>query len=73
MGLDLEGVSASSGSACMVGSIQPSHVLLAMGIPAPAAMASVRFSLGNTTSESDILHTIRAVRKVLSLQHPAAP
>ena len=52
--LDLEGIAASSGSACMVGSIQPSHVLLAMGIPAEIAQATVRFSVGHDTRSEDI-------------------
>ena len=46
MALDLEGVCASSGSACMVGSVVASHVLLAMGLPPALASAAVRFSLG---------------------------
>jgi cysteine desulfurase len=49
--LDLAGIAASSGSACMVGSIQPSHVLLAMGVPEEIAQATVRFSFGGDTSE----------------------
>ena len=72
MGLDLEGVCVSSGSACMVGSVQPSHVLIAMGIPSPTALASVRFSLGNGTTEDDIRQTIRAMERVLELQPLAA-
>ena len=44
--LDLAGICASSGSACMVGSVQPSHVLLAMGVAPELARATVRFSLG---------------------------
>ena len=52
--LDLEGICVSSGSACMVGSIQPSHVLLAMGVPRDAAQAAVRFSLGKPTTEAEI-------------------
>jgi len=68
IGLDLEGVCASSGSACMVGSIQPSHVLLAMGIAPATAMATVRFSLGRDTTESDILHAIGAVCNVVANQ-----
>jgi cysteine desulfurase len=54
MNLDLEGICASSGSACMVGSVQASHVLLAMGVPRGAAQATVRFSLGKETTKSDI-------------------
>ena len=52
--LDLEGICVSSGSACMVGSIQPSHVLLAMGVEPGVAQATVRFSLGKQTTGADI-------------------
>src|SRR4029079_10604841 len=48
--LDLAGICASSGSACMVGSVAPSHVLLAMGVPLDIALATVRFSLGKETT-----------------------
>ncbi len=54
MNLDLEGICVSSGSACMVGSIQPSHVLLAMGIPPEVAQATVRFSLGKGTTGDEV-------------------
>ena len=52
--LDQHGVYASSGSACASGAIDPSHVLLAMGISPHLARASVRFSLGHTTASADI-------------------
>lgn len=52
--LDLEGIAASSGSACSSGSLEPSHVLSAMGIPQDRALASVRFSLGWASTEDDI-------------------
>ena len=68
MGLDLEGVAASSGSACMVGSIQASHVLLAMGVPTELARGTVRFSLGRHTTETEIDMAIGAVARVLSRQ-----
>ena len=68
IGLDLEGICVSSGSACMVGSIQPSHVLRAMGIGEKTARASVRFSLGRETTTEDIRETIRAMSWVLELQ-----
>lgn len=70
MGLDLEGVAVSSGSACMVGSVLPSHVLLAMGVPEETARATVRFSLGRGTTEEEINRTIGALERVLSRQHP---
>lgn len=62
--LDLEGIAASSGSACMVGSIQPSHVLLAMGVPAETAQATVRFSLGKDTTAEIIVATSEALAKI---------
>lgn len=60
-GLDLEGICASSGSACASGSITPSHVLLALGAGAAESNALVRFSLGRETSVEDM----GAVHKVL--------
>lgn len=68
MGLDLEGVAASSGSACMVGSIQASHVLLAMGAPEDLARATVRFSLGQETTTEAIDGTLAALSRVLNRQ-----
>ena len=54
LNLDLLGVAASSGSACSAGSLEPSHVLLAMGRSRAAAKASIRFSLGRGTDASQI-------------------
>ncbi|MCS1408611.1 MAG: Cysteine desulfurase IscS [Verrucomicrobia subdivision 3 bacterium] len=64
--LDLEGICASSGSACSVGSLEPSHVLLAMGLPRNVAASLVRFSLGRDTSEADILQTIDVFQSIVS-------
>lgn len=69
IGLDMEGVSASSGSACMVGSVQPSHVLLAMGVPIEAARATVRFSLGKPTTGAEIEAALTALSRVLERQN----
>ena len=63
--LDLEGVCASSGSACMVGSVVASHVLLAMGLPMEHARSAVRFSLGKWTMAAEIEATGNAVRKIV--------
>ena len=52
--LDLKGVCASSGSACMVGSVMASHVLLAMGLPLERARSAIRLSLGKPTTEAEI-------------------
>ena len=54
MALDLEGICASSGSACMVGSVRASHVLLAMGLPMGRARSAIRFSLGKWTTTEEI-------------------
>jgi cysteine desulfurase len=54
MGLDLEGIAVSSGSACTSGAVDPSHVLTAMGVPAELAGPSIRFSLGWTTTDAEI-------------------
>jgi cysteine desulfurase len=67
MSLDLHGICASSGSACMVGSVVPSHVLLAMGRPPELARAAVRFSLGRGTTAEEIAETGRSVAAVVQL------
>lgn len=54
MALDLEGLCLSSGSACMVGSIQPSHVLLAMGVAPALASSAIRFSLGKSNTPDQL-------------------
>jgi cysteine desulfurase len=63
--LDLEGICASSGSACMVGSVVASHVLLAMGLPMERARSAVRFSLGKWTTADEIKAAGDAVRKIV--------
>lgn len=59
--LDLDGVCASSGSACSAGSLEPSHVLTAMGVPRHLANSFARFSLGRETTEEEV----KAVQKIL--------
>ncbi len=54
MHLDLAGIACSSGSACTTGSVEPSHVLKAMGLPYDRAIAALRFSLGAQNTESDV-------------------
>ena len=65
MALDLEGVCASSGSACMVGSVVASHVLLAMGLSMERASSAVRFSLGKGTSAQEIEDAAHAIRRIV--------
>lgn len=52
--LDLKGLAVSTGAACSSGAIEPSHVLIAMGLRSDQARASIRFSLGKQTTEEDI-------------------
>jgi cysteine desulfurase len=65
MGLDLHGVAVTSGSACTSGSLQPSHVLLAMGRDERTARATIRFSFGRSTTEEDIDYTVEALKEVV--------
>lgn len=63
---DLEGVCVSSGSACMAGSPQPSHVLLAMGRSVELADASLRFSLGKGTDEAEIDSALERLARIFA-------
>jgi len=65
-GLDLEGVCASSGSACAAGSIKPSHVMLALGVPQDEANALLRFSLGRETTGEEIDYTKTVLENVIN-------
>jgi cysteine desulfurase len=64
MALDLEGICASSGSACMVGSVRASHVLLGMGLPMERARSAIRFSLGKWTTAEEIAATGGALDRI---------
>ncbi|HEV2965735.1 MAG TPA: cysteine desulfurase family protein [Chthoniobacterales bacterium] len=63
--LDLKGVCASSGSACMVGSVSASHVLLAMGLPIERARSAVRLSLGKQTTAEEIAATGKIIGEIV--------
>ncbi len=63
---DKEGLCCSAGSACSSGSIHPSHVLTAMGISRDEARASLRFSLGRTTTESDISRALEIIPRIVA-------
>ncbi|MGH6692422.1 MAG: aminotransferase class V-fold PLP-dependent enzyme, partial [Gammaproteobacteria bacterium] len=66
MHLDLAGVAAGSGSACTTGTIEPSHVLAAMGIPRELAIGAVRFSLGRETTDSEVDRVVAVFPEVVS-------
>lgn len=73
LNLDMQGIAASSGSACMAGSVEPSHVLLAMGLTPELAQSSLRLTLGreNTDDNIDTLLEIlpKIVKKIRSLKN----
>jgi cysteine desulfurase len=64
--LDMSGLQVSSGSACTSGSLEPSHVLLACGVPVELAHGSIRASLSHETTDADIDALIAAMPKVIS-------
>jgi cysteine desulfurase len=63
--LDAQGIECSTGSACAAGVAEPSHVLLAMGIPPDVAQGSLRFSLGHTSTPADVTALARAIGPVV--------
>jgi cysteine desulfurase len=65
IGLDLNGVAASTGAACSSGRVEPSHVLLAMGLTPDEARGTVRFSLSRFTTEAEIDRTVALVREIV--------
>lgn len=71
--LDLEGIAASSGSACASGAVEPSHVLSAMGVPPEVAGPSVRFSLGRATTEDEIDRVIAVFPPLVERLRALAP
>jgi cysteine desulfurase len=66
LALDLAGVAASSGSACASGSLDPSHVLLAMGMSMEKAIGSLRLTTGYTTTDDDIAEAAATIRATLA-------
>ncbi|HVM30515.1 MAG TPA: cysteine desulfurase family protein [Candidatus Limnocylindrales bacterium] len=71
--LDLEGVQASVGSACTTGSLEPSHVLTAMGYPEDEARGSLRLTLGRATIEEEIDSAVRIVPSTIARLRAIAP
>lgn len=65
LALDLQGIAVSSGAACSSGSLEPSHVLTAMGLPRERVAASVRLSLGRATTEAEIEYVLQVVPAVI--------
>ncbi|MCX8493199.1 MAG: aminotransferase class V-fold PLP-dependent enzyme [Chthoniobacterales bacterium] len=70
---DKEGLCCSAGSACSSGSINPSHVLTAMGVSRDEARASLRFSLGRTTTDTEIDRALEIIPRVIAKLRAAQP
>ena len=71
--LDLKGIAASSGSACASGSLDPSHVLLAIGLPHEIAHGSLRLSIGDDTTEEDIDYVLEVLPPIVERLRMMSP
>ena len=71
--LDLKGLACSTGAACSSGAVEPSHVLTAIGLPAEDARASLRFSLGRHTTQTDIDFALRVVPAAVAQLRQLSP
>ena len=71
--LDMEGIAASSGSACTSGSLDPSHVLLAIGLPHEIAHGSLRLTLSDETTKEDIDYTVDAIKRIVERLRNMSP
>jgi cysteine desulfurase len=71
--LNQQGIAASSGSACTSGSLEPSHVMRAMGIPYTAAHGTIRFSLSRYNTEEEVDRVIAAVPPVIAKLRKLSP
>ena len=71
--LDMEGICASSGSACTSGSLDPSHVLLAIGLPHEIAHGSLRLTLSEETSKEDIDFTVDTIKRIVERLRSMSP
>jgi len=72
MGLDLRGVAVTSGSACTSGSLQPSHVLMAIGRTQQTARSTIRFSIGIRTTQEELDYAVSALKEVMATAGTAA-
>ena len=71
--LDLEGIAVSTGSACSSEAMEPSHVLMAMGVPVELARGSVRFSLGRENTDAEIDRVLEAFPRIVSRLRAVSP
>ncbi len=73
LGLDLKGIGVSAGSACTSGNVEPSYVLVAMGVPVDWSMGAVRHSLGRSTTAEDIDYVVESTEPLVAKLRAAMP
>jgi cysteine desulfurase len=73
LSLDLKGIAASSGSACTSGSLDPSHVLLAIGLPHEIAHGSLRFSLSEENTEAEVDYVVDTLQEIVDRLRAMSP
>jgi cysteine desulfurase len=73
LNLDLEGICASTGSACSSASLEPSHCLLALGVPAEQAHGSLRFTLGRENTEADVERVLELLPRIVARLRAMSP
>lgn len=73
LSLDMKGIAVSSGSACTSGAVEPSHVLLAMGVPAELAQTAIRFSLGKDNTEAQIDYCLQEMPGIINRLRQMSP
>ena len=71
--LDMDGICGSSGSACTSGSLDPSHVLLAIGLPHEIAHGSLRLTLSEETTLEDIDYVVECIKKIVARLRSMSP
>ena len=73
LNLDLEGIAASTGSACSSSSLEPSHVLLVLGLSQEQAHGSLRFTLGRENTEEDIERVLEVLPRIIAKLRAMSP
>ena len=71
--LDMKGIAASSGSACTSGSLDPSHVLLAIGLPHEIAHGSLRMTISEETTKEDLDYTLDQIKEIVNRLRELSP